>query len=87
MAGDCCSMICSRCLLHLQFLLKFKWVIALLGGMLLHLPKINQHNFGFFFQHVKKNFLSDFFAHVIVELESTHRHLSKTTFDFSYILV
>ena len=71
----------------MQFLLKFRWVFALLGGMLLHLPKIKQHNFGFFFQQVKKIFISELFAHVMIELESTHRHLSKTTFDFAYILI
>ena len=87
MAGDCCSMICIRCLLQLQFSLKSRWVIALLGGILLHLQKIKQHNFGFFFQHVKKISISELFAHVMIELKSTHRHLSKTTFDFAYILI
>ena len=87
MAGDCCSMIYSRCLLLLQFLWEFRWAVALLGGKLLQLPKIKQYIFEFFFQHVKIFFISSFFAHVMVELECSGRHVSRTTPDVAYILI
>ena len=86
MVGDCFFMFSSWWLLH-------SWVLhqiyvgdcSFSGGKLLHLSKIKQHNFEFFFQHVKN--ISELFVHVMVELESTHRHLSKTFFDFAYILI
>ena len=58
----------------------FRWEVAAFA-------KNQATQFWTFFQHVRKIFISELFVHVMVEKESTHRHLSKITFDFAYILV